>query len=57
MLTAIIYQMLGETHNPIPNSNTKIVLRDLNAKTGQEEIYPRRNGKPNLHQFLKIYYK
>jgi len=43
------YNILEQNINQIINSDSKIILRDINAKVGKEDIYKPTIGNENLH--------
>jgi len=43
-----IYNLLEQNINQIANSDIKIILRDFNAKVGNEDIYKPTNGNKSL---------
>jgi hypothetical protein len=43
------YEYLDQIYEECPNRGVNIIIGDLNAKIGQEELYRPINGKYNLH--------
>jgi exonuclease III len=43
------YNLLEQNINQIINSDSKIILRDINAKVGKEDIYKPTTGNENSH--------
>jgi len=46
----IFYDTLENSYGSLPNHYVTIIMRDLNAQIGQEEIYKFVEGKHSLHE-------
>jgi len=49
-LKEIFYDLLENTHEECPSYDLKIVVGDMNAEIGKEEVYCPTTGKHSLHE-------
>jgi endonuclease/exonuclease/phosphatase family metal-dependent hydrolase len=48
-----IYEVLQKVHNKIPKHDIVLIMGDLNAKIGKEDVYENVAGKHTLHETSK----